>query len=147
VSSGGSLQITGSVTATPSSPGNYVRGAAFDVAGGGGCVKVLAPPAGKALIVRNAEIDTFDDPSPGFGQTVELFVGPCGELVADVNPPEIGPTSLAWDPGLAVPAGSELSAVGTGSLSAEVYASGYLVSASSVPAAAAPAPAVPPQQR
>jgi hypothetical protein len=132
VTASGALKVSGSLTATQASASNFVRATVFGLAGSSGCVVVLAPPAGKALIVTGVEVDTFDDPSPGAGQHVSLDVSSCSTQVADVNPPSVGATVLPFQPGLVVPAGSNLSAFVSGALQAEVYAYGYLVSASSV---------------
>lgn len=131
VSSGGSLQVTGSVTATPTSATNYLRAAAFGQTASS-CHTIMTPPTGKAMIVTEVEVDAFADPSPGSGQAVGIWVG-CANEVADVNPPTVGPYVVTFTPGLTVPAGSSLGIDVRGGVQAEAYAFGYSVSASSVP--------------
>lgn len=134
VSSGGSLQISGSVTATPTAAVNYLRGAAFGLSSTS-CHAVLSPPTGKAMIVTEVVIDTFNDPTPGSGQAVGIWVGSgaCSQEVADVNPPTVGAAVIPFEPGLTVPAGSTLSVDVRGGIQAEAFVYGYSVSSTSVP--------------
>lgn len=138
VSSSGSLQVSGSVTASQASASNFLRGAAFGLSSTT-CHGVLSPPSGKAMIVTEVEVDTYVDPSPGSGQAVGIWVGSgaCQQEVADVNPPTVGPAVVNFSPGLAVPSGGTLSVDIRGGVQAEAYAFGYAVSASSVPPIAA----------
>jgi hypothetical protein len=146
VTSGGSLQISGAVTATPTSASNYLEGNVFGLTSSRGCMPVLAPPSGKAMIVTDLEVDTFNDPTPGPSNNVMVFVGACTQAVADVNPASVGGTPISLGAGVAIPAGSELSAFADGGVQAEVYAYGYSVSASSVPSIAEFGPGgLPPQ--
>jgi hypothetical protein len=131
VTASGALKVSGSVTATQASPSSYVQGTLLGLTNSSGCKPVLTPPAGKALIVTGVQIDTYADPTPGSANWVDLSIM-CGAPVANVNPPGVGPTVLPFQPGLVVPAGSSLSAQALGGVQAEVYAYGYLVSASSV---------------
>ena len=133
----GALTVNGTVTAQQSAPSSFVHGAAFGLSGTRGCVKIATAPADKAMIVKQVKVDVFADPSPGIGQTVELFSdGSCLTLVADLNPPGLGQTVVPFDPGVGIKAGSSMSAIVSGSVQAETYTDGYLVSASLVPAAA-----------
>ena len=76
---------------------------------------------GKALIVRQVRINTFENPTPGTGNNVILWVGTggCDQLVGDVNPASIGLDTVTFDPGLGIPAGSKLFAYKQGGVSAE----------------------------
>jgi hypothetical protein len=135
VSSGGSLQVSGSVTSTPTAATNYLRGAAFGLSSTA-CRVVLTPPSSKAMIVTEVVVDTYADPSPGSGQAVGIWVtsgGSCSQEVADVNPPTVGPAVVQFSPGLTVPAGSSLAVDVRGGVQAEAFAYGYSLSASSVP--------------
>jgi hypothetical protein len=135
VSSGGSLQISGSVTATPTSATNYLRAARFGLSSIS-CQPVLAAPTGKAMIITEVVVDTFSDPSPGSGQAVGIWVGSggtCNEEVADVNPPTVGPQVVTFSPGLTVPAGSFVGVDVRGNVQAEAFVYGYSVSSTSVP--------------
>ena len=134
VTSGGSLQVSGSVTASQASASNFLRGAAFGITATA-CRTVLSPPSSKAMIVTEVVIDTFTDPTPGSGQAVGIWLGSggCQFEVADVNPPTVGPAVVNFTPGLAVPAGASLSVDVRGGIQAEAFAYGYAVSSSSVP--------------
>jgi hypothetical protein len=143
----GPLMVDGSVTATQTSPTAFLHFDAFGLDGSRGCFNFAAPPAGKAMVLKEIEVDVFADPSPGDAQTVEVFNGPnCTNLIADVNPPGIGVTDLPFDPGVGVAAGSELSVLASGSVQAEAYAFGYAVSASAVPKSSTSGTAQLPQQ-
>jgi hypothetical protein len=147
VSATGNLQVTGSVTATPAIPSNLVSSAVTGLNSGSGCVMVIAPPSGKAMVLKQVTVDTFFDPSPGNGQNDVLYKGTtCGTPFVDVNPPTVGATVLPLEPGIAIPAGTAVWARAGAQIRAEVYAYGYAVSSSSVPASAAAGPADVPQQ-
>jgi hypothetical protein len=95
------------------------------------------PPAGKALIIRSIQVDVFNDPTPGEGQHMHVYAdATCSTPVADVNPPGIGVTVLPFDRGVAIRAGSGMSASVGGKVGAEIFVDGYTVPASAVPAAA-----------
>jgi hypothetical protein len=98
----------------------------------------MTPPTGKAMVLTQALVDVFADPSPGPSQNIELFKGPScgGDVFADVNPPTVGVTVLPLDPGIGVPSGSAVSTFASGSVEAELYLFGYAVSSASVPASA-----------
>ena len=101
-----------------------------------GCVLIAAPPSGKALIVHEVRIDAYADPSPGESQNVVMYAGTdcTGAIIGDVNPPSLGATTVPFDPGLAVPSGSGLSANINGNVAVEVYVDGYSVASSVAPA-------------
>jgi hypothetical protein len=124
----GPLTVDGTVNAQPA-PASALRSfATFGLQGGLGCVRLFTPPRNQAIVVQSVTVDVFADPSPGIGQTVEVFSDPmCQDLVADVNPPTIGVTPLNFGPGVVSKTG--LSAVASGSVSAEVYGFGYLIPA------------------
>jgi hypothetical protein len=148
VSSSGSLQVSGSVTATAASPTNYLRGAAFGLSATA-CHTVLTPPTNKAMIVTSVEVDAYADPSPGSGQAVGIWIGTgtsCNSEIADVNPPTVGPYTVTFSPGLAVPAGSMLGVDVRGGVQAEAFAFGYSVSSSSVPPVTEPGTGTPAPQ-
>src|SRR5438477_2711990 len=71
VSSAGSLQVGGSVTATQTSPVNFLQGSLFGL-GGGTCQTLISPPSGKAMVLTQVTVDVFADPSPGSGNRVTL---------------------------------------------------------------------------
>ena len=140
VNSAGQLQISGSASVTntvstelaaPSAYLNFFAGLT-----NGTCVEIAAPPSGKAMIVREALVDVVSDPntSDNFG----LIEGTAcqGSVVAEVNAPTIGEITLPFDPGLAIPAKSGLSAFANGSLQVDVGIEGYAVPSSQVPAGA-----------
>jgi hypothetical protein len=145
----GALTVNGTVTTQQAAPGSFVHGAAFGLSSTRGCVKIANAPADKAMIIKEVRVDVFADPSPGIGQTVELFSDPsCAVLVADVNPPGLGQTVVPFDPGVGIKAGSAMGAIVSGSVQAETYSDGYLVSSSLVPSAppAGQQPAMRPRQ-
>jgi hypothetical protein len=97
--------------------------------------------------VTAAQVDVFSDATPGPDNYISLYLGNCSQIVADVNPAAVGATVLNFGPGLAIPAGSQLSARASGGVQAEVYAYGYSTSASSVPAVAESGQGGPPPQQ
>jgi hypothetical protein len=140
--------VDGVVTATQTTPGNFLHFDAVGLGGGGGCHVLATPPAGKAIVLKQIELDVFAKPRPREGQTVEVLTGTtCSvlKLISDVNPSTIGVTELPFDPGVGVPAGSGVSIVVSGWVQAEAYGFGYAVQSSAVPpsAARAQAPAPP----
>jgi hypothetical protein len=147
--------ITGTVTvAYPTSA--IVRGAltGTDDCGGGTCLKVIAPPAGKALVVTSIHVNTYNAATPGGGENVAFYRSSDGtchlatlDLLMDrVNPGVVGVTLLQYDlpGGLTIPAGKALCALNSDPthVGAEVTAWGYSVPSTAVPATA-PAPGSP----
>lgn len=117
------------------SPATFYHSDAFPA--GENCFKVATPPAGKALIIRQVRLNVYQNPSPGPGQDILIFVSAncTTDEVADVNPQGIGQVTTTFDPGVAVPNGSFLSVLVLGSVDAEVFADGYKVDASVAPQA------------
>jgi hypothetical protein len=157
-----SAAVTGAVTANVAYPtsaivhsddgaGNPVVGASADCSSG--CAKVIAPPAGKALVVTSIHVDTYMDsiPGSGFFDFVRSSDGSCSSASIDiemeeVNPPGIGMTDLQYDipGGMTIPAGKALCvwSADPAHLRAAVTAWGYAVASTAVPAFA-PAPGAP----
>ena len=133
ISNTGALKVTGTVT-TNSSPANFVSAATLGLTSSSGCVTLLAPPAGRALILTQVTINTYINPTPGISNLVRVINGPdCnGPAVATVNPGSVGATVLPFGTGVGVPAGSAVSAFAAGNIQAEAYTYGYTVSSSSV---------------
>src|SRR5262245_66411906 len=52
----------------PGNPSSWFHSAALGLNAGAGCIVVAEPPAGKALVVRQVRVDTYDDPTPGPAQ-------------------------------------------------------------------------------
>jgi hypothetical protein len=106
------------------------------------CSEVIAPPAGKALIVTSIHVSAWSVPSPGPGERV-LFQrsvdGSCNaaslNVVYDVaHPGGVGDTVLTYSPGLTVPAGSALCArTSDAALSVDLSAFCYAVAPGAVP--------------
>jgi hypothetical protein len=139
-------QVVGSATtaaATSLTPASFFHEYG-PLLNGSACSVIAQPPTGKALIVRQVRLDTISDPSPGSGQAVEIFLGlNCnldGVLVGVVNPSAVGQDIVTFDPGLAVPADSELSALVAGSVQAFPATDGYTVPTKQVPSSAATRP-------
>jgi hypothetical protein len=128
----GPLSVDGTTTSRESPASTLVRGRAIAPSS---CSQILAAPAGKALVIKTIHVDTYSNPSPNQGNYVGIYVGAsCDSLALFVNPATLGLTSIPLDPGVTVPAGKSLSALSGGSVGVEVYAMGYTVPASSVPA-------------
>jgi len=147
--------VSGSVTANVAYPtsaivhsdsgsGSPVVGAG-DNCSSGSCPKLIAPPAGKALVVTSIHVDTYlvaAGTSFGFYRSSD---GTCSVASLDlfmeaVNPPGVGVTDLQYDlpGGMTIPAGKALCMFGSnpGSLAADVTAWGYSVASTAVPATA-----------
>jgi hypothetical protein len=136
-------QVANTVNTQLAPPSAYLHTTTFAVTSSRGCLVIATPPAGKAMIVRDARIDVFADPSPGPDEDLLIFGDTtCTSQVGDVNPATVGETVLPFDPGLGIKAGSGLSARANGMVEAEVYTDGYAVASGSVPTAPA-APAAP----
>src|SRR5437763_2000753 len=86
-------------------PAAFYHSAHFGI--GAGCVRIAAPPSGKALIVRQVRITTVSvDPGPN--TYLVLYVNStCSDAgaVADLFPQSIGLTPVVFDPGVTVPMG------------------------------------------
>src|SRR5262249_45024205 len=50
VSAAGALQVGGAVTATPTSPVNFLQGSLLGVGSSTGCLILISPPSGKAMV-------------------------------------------------------------------------------------------------
>src|SRR5689334_11708432 len=48
----------------------HVTGGSF---GAQGCIQIVGPPAGKALVVRQARVNIFGNPTPGPGQALFFY--------------------------------------------------------------------------
>ncbi len=104
------------------------------------CLVVAAPPVGRALVVRQLRISVYHNPSPGYGQNIDVFANSdcaAGGLVADLNPPGLGQIVVPFDLGVGIPASSAMAVrvYGT-SIWSDVYVDGYTVAPNQVPAAA-----------
>ncbi|GAA5141415.1 hypothetical protein GCM10023340_03110 [Nocardioides marinquilinus] len=99
-----------------------------------GCVQVLRPRAGRALVVQRINVNVVEAPGAGSGFYVGVWTSSdcSGDYLADVNPGGVGPETVDLGPGVALPAGVALYARATDTY-AEVSAFGF-----SVPASAAP---------
>ena len=133
----GSGAMTVDGTTSEAVPSTLVHGRAVNTST---CTQVVAPPAGKALVVKSIHLDTYSVPSPGQSSYIGIYTGTsCNSLLMFVNPATLGLTSIPLDgAGVGVPAGQALWAWGN-SAGAEVYAMGYTVPSAQVPATAAAA--------
>jgi hypothetical protein len=117
------------------------------------CEKLIAPPAGKALVVTGIHIDVYTAPNPTTSSDFMLISrsnnGTCSFGTTDLNyeivdPLGRGVIDLRYDlpGGLPVPAGTAVCISKTaGGIGAELTAWGYSVASTAVPASA-PAPGV-----
>jgi hypothetical protein len=132
----GALTIDGSTTSRESPTNLLFRSQAFP---SGTCSVLATPPPGRALIIKSIAVDVIGLTSPAGGGTYAGFwlgSSSCESFVMDINPPGVGLINQPFEPGLAVPAGKSLW-VYSNAISSEVFAFGYSVPASAVPAAAA----------
>jgi hypothetical protein len=150
-----STAVKGSVTANVAYPTSAIvhsDGVPYpNDCSGGTCIRLIAPPAGKALVVTAIHIDTFQATSTGTGIYVAFYRSndaTCSFASLDqfldlVNPGGIGSTQLQYDlpGGMPIPAGKALCMQDSSptNLGAQVTAWGYSVPSTAVPATA-PAP-------
>jgi hypothetical protein len=135
---------TGNLKVAEAAPSAFFQNNSTTVTVSSGWVPVATPSAGSALIVTTIHVDTFYDPTPGNGQNVLFFIktgtsctgSQVGTYYLWLNPGMIGETDIPLAPGLGIPAGDALCALGGGSLQAEVSVSGYTVPAGTVAAGA-----------
>jgi hypothetical protein len=146
VDASGSLQtrVKGAVSVSAPTPaiahGNLVSPTICGAADT--CTLVIAPPAGKALIVTSIHLSAWDVPTPGGGERV-LFrtsvdgtcnAGSLTDTVDVAHPGGTGDVVLTYSPGLPVQAGRALCAVtNDGALGVDITAWGYTVAPSAVP--------------
>ena len=111
-----------------------------------GCTTIATPPAGKAIVLRQVTVNVFSAPAGTLDgdEFIPIYAaaGCGGSPIWDVTPSELGPETVEFDPGVAIPANGALSALdyqGAG-LEAEVYATGYTVPSNVVPSSPAVAP-------
>jgi hypothetical protein len=103
-----------------------------------GCVRIAAPPNGKALIVRQVRITTF---SVGETDTAAVLYAnsTCADdgVVASVALTGPGLTPVTFDPGVAIPMGYGFSfgLVNGGGSDVDVFVDGYVVPANAAPVA------------
>jgi hypothetical protein len=129
------VSAAGQLETTPASPSSlrvfYKLGIAGDL-----CTPIYTAPPGTSLILQQVSVDVFADPSPGSGDTIALSTDDqCQNLLFDDNPSTIGATVFPLGPGIVVPGGHSLYAIGKDLVEGEVYGYGYVV-----PVADAPTP-------
>jgi hypothetical protein len=108
-------------------------------AGGPAASVVVAFASGHGIILNEITIDVSSDPSPGPNDYVQVYSADSDSCTPTdiydniVNPATIGLTSIPIPSGVAIHAGSALCALQSGSVVAEVEATGYQVPSASVP--------------
>jgi hypothetical protein len=136
----GRLSVDGTVTAQPAPASAFYHHGSLNLRENSGCVLIATPPAGKALVVRQARVNVLPVTSPGPGHEVVLWAS------ADCNGPYVGRAYAAsvaqyavipFDPGLGIPAGSALSAQFFGSAQGDIFVDGFTVASSLVPGSGA----------
>jgi hypothetical protein len=128
----GSMTVDGAVR--EANLGTFTRFTVFPATNT--CAKLAAPPAGKALVVKTIHADMYQVDAPGANRYIAFYVGanPCvGGHVLTLHPDGVGLDTVPFEPGLIVPGGQELNVVVTAGVSAELFGTGYTVSASGVP--------------
>ena len=144
-----SLTVNGVVTGRESPTWDFKRFSTFVPSTQ--CAVLATPPAGKALVITSIVVNTYQNPTPGTADYVAFYLSPagsCSTLVHNVNPGGIGTTNVDLGPGIIVPNGQTLRVYHSGDNQSEIYAYGYQIAASQVPAASAESetPATSPQQ-
>jgi hypothetical protein len=135
----GSLTLDGIVRETALTSLVHIVGA-----GGGdssGCQTVATPPSGKAWVLKSMAINVISQGSTAFGPYQYVVVYPnatCNYPYSAVfTPTSLGLQQWNFEPGLAIRGALSVTVVNT-TLSWELTAEGYVVSAGSVPPAAEP---------
>jgi len=125
---------TNQLRTVEAAPDNYVRNGAGGFISADGCQKIIEPPAGKAMVLKQVNIDVFSNSTPGSSHSAALYVGTgCVSQFARVTPAGIGLEHFPFDPGVAVPSGHAVWVRAFGSVAVATHSFGY-----SIPAAAAP---------
>ena len=124
------VTVSGTLSTRPAAPADLFRSANINV--GNSCQVVTTVPAGKALILVSLTVDV--PTAPASGSFVGVFANgnctatPAADL-AIVSPVGLGPVDLTFGAGVLIPAGSSVSTVTVGSLTAHVLTYGYYVNA------------------
>ena len=117
-------------------PASYFHAARAGLTPANGCVVIATAPAGKALIVRQARVNTSLIVNQG--GTAQLYANATCDnnqgIIGTVTPGNMGISTVGFDPGLAIPAGGAFSAV-LYSINGDVYVDGYVVAAGVAPVA------------
>jgi hypothetical protein len=117
----------GDLQVTTASPASFFPSVPTTVSNS--CVPLVQAPAGRALIVRQIRVDVYSNPAPGTGTEFAIYRGPncsIGHQVAGLIPPNTASFVIPFDPGLAMPHGTSLSAIGV-NVSGRFYVDGYYV--------------------
>ena len=92
------------------------------------CTKVMTTPTGGGYILKQAQVDTYNDPTPGSGDAVEIWIGGCyGFPLASIHAGSVGLSTFTFDPGQALAPGTSLFAYASGNIAAQVWLQGYVV--------------------
>ena len=117
-------------------PSSYFHATRAGLTPANGCVVIANAPPGKALVLRQARVNT--SLIQNAGGTAQLYAnGTCDNnqgIIGTVTPGSMGISTVGFDPGLAIPAGGAFSAV-LYSINGDVYVDGYVVAASVAPVA------------
>ena len=128
---GGRLKTDAGTVTWPTTPANFVSGHVDFDGSSDGCLTVLAPPAGRAVVVTQVTVV-----QPGGGR-LDVYKGsgcvPANRIATGYTAGSVAPEPLALGPGIPIADGSELSANQPSPGTATVYAYGYLVDPASVP--------------
>lgn len=91
------------------------------------CEPIVAPPSGKTVIVTDVVVNVYSLGTPGSGNRLTFFNSPncSGYEVAGLTPSALGVTTIPFGPGIAV---TGMSVGGQGTIGAETFAHGYIVS-------------------
>jgi hypothetical protein len=144
----------GQLLTTEANPRDFFQNANEGPSTSGVFVPVAVPPSPYALVVTTVHLDTYADPTPGFGQYAFLVVetgtsctgSDVGSYFQILNPGGIGEIDIPVAPGLGIPSGDALCAESGGSVGIGASVSGYTVPASAVTAGPLHSVAALPQQ-
>jgi hypothetical protein len=107
----------------------------FVVPGAGAqCTPTQPVPGTAAFVLKEAQFNVYVVGATGQGNNVSLYEGPgcAGNPIARINPAAVGSSVVPFDPGIAMKPGQVFSARSIGSISAEIFLHGYVVTASGV---------------
>jgi hypothetical protein len=110
---------------------------------GSTCDRAYTTPAGYAFVLESISVDVYDAGTPGPGVNVRVATNSsCSAQLVDFNPRGVGATSVVLNPGVVVPSGASLYAIGDNGADAELYGFGYLEPAADAPSGTSAQPGV-----
>lgn len=140
-SSGAPAMVThgGQVETAATNPLTFRAFHNYDVFGSE-CLRVFTPPPGYAFVLQSVTVDVYDTGGvAGPGSNVRIATDPaCDDEFVDLNPADVGATSIVLNSGIVIRAGASLYAIGDNGTDAELYGFGYLEPAADAPVGTTP---------